>query len=234
MEHLEQRGFQHLEIWGRGVDLRNFYPRNNRSDVCLAYGIDESKFIILFVGRLAPEKSVDIAISAFENLPERVRNNSSLVIAGDGPLYHDLSQQYHGREDIHFTGFAHGEQLASLYSAADVFLFPSATETFGNVVLEAMGSGTPVIGAESGGVKDNIKHGTTGILCPPGNIEAFAQAVTLLYDNPDLRQHLIASARKYSEEQSWELIFTNLLKSYENVVKQTLSYEMQGNIAHIQ
>ncbi|ANE46301.1 glycosyl transferase [Paenibacillus swuensis] len=233
LTHLESKGMRNLEIWGRGLDLQRFYPRTSRVEACQRWGFSESKHMILFVGRLAPEKSVDIAIAAFENLPERVKSNSYLVIAGDGPLYKELAGRYEEDEDIRFTGFVHGEELAELYSAADVFLFPSATETFGNVVLEAMGCGTPVIGADSGGVRDNIQHGLTGLLCPVGNIDAFTEALTLLYDNTLLRENMAARGRAYSQEQTWDRIFFKLLESFEEAGSQSSSADLEERYAQI-
>ncbi|MFD2610979.1 glycosyltransferase family 4 protein [Paenibacillus gansuensis] len=228
LTHLQSKGMKRLEVWGRGLDLTKFYPRNHRIDTCRTFGLDPDKHMILYVGRLAPEKNVEIAIKVFQNLPERVKSNSCLCIAGDGPLYKELTARYESSPDIRFTGFVQGDLLAELYSAADVFLFPSATETFGNVVLESMGCGTPVIGANSGGVRDNISHGSTGLLCPPGNVDAFTEAVTLLYDNTLLRESLAERGKQYSASQSWDRIFGNLLTSFQEVSGTEEPYAIQG------
>jgi glycosyltransferase involved in cell wall biosynthesis len=108
-----------------------------------------------------------------------------------------------------------------MYAAADVFLFPSATETFGNVVLEAMGSGTPVIGAAAGGVKDNIQHEQTGLLCEAGDVAAFEASLGRLVEDVELRARLQQNGLAYVELQSWDRIFGKLLASYRQVVEES-------------
>lgn len=219
LEYLAERGFQNLEVWSRGVDASRFHPEVNRREVLQRYGVPENKFVMLFVGRLAPEKSVDVVLETYRRLPERIREDACLILAGDGPLFKELSESNMNEESIRFTGFVQGEELSSLYSAADLFVFPSATETFGNVVLEAMASGTPVIGAAAGGVKDTVSHGKNGWLCPAGDVDAFIRAVSQLYDNEGLRKHLAAGGLAHSKEQTWDSIFTRLLDSYQQVVQ---------------
>jgi glycosyltransferase involved in cell wall biosynthesis len=214
MEHLNKKGLRHLEIWSRGVESDRFKPMINRQEVLNAYGIDSSKFIILYVGRLAPEKSIDVISHTFDALHEDIKCNAHLIIAGDGPLKGSLHEQYEASNSLTLTGFVQGKALSDLYAAADVFLFPSATETFGNVVLESMASGTPVIGAAAGGVKDNIRHGSTGLLCSPGDVPAFVEAVEHLYNNPDYSRRLAIAGREYSLHQSWDQIFSRLYDSY--------------------
>lgn len=223
LRHLRDKGLKHLEIWSRGVDTERFRPIVNRDQVWREYGVNPAKFILLFVGRLAPEKSVDILLQTFQSLPSGIRANAHLVIAGDGPLYQPLLEKYGEQPAITFIGFKQGKSLSQLYAAADVFLFPSATETFGNVVLEAMASGTPVIGAAAGGVKDTVKHNESGLLCPPGGIAEFVNAVELLYHNEGCRVALSKAGRSYSLQQSWDGIFSRLYDSYLGVLDESAS-----------
>ncbi len=218
LEHLLQHGYSNLEIWGRGIDTNAFRPREDRSPILSRYQINPDKFILLYVGRLAPEKGIDTLLQAFNLLPDRVKGSTHLLFVGDGPLYSELQQSYASDPSITFLGFKNGNELRELYAAADAFFFPSPTETFGNVVLESMASGTPVIGASAGGVKNLVEHNKTGLLCEPGDRRAFAEAVTTLFDDPLLRQRLALSARKYSLTQSWEQIFAQLLDSYQDVI----------------
>ncbi|ULL18970.1 glycosyltransferase family 1 protein [Paenibacillus sp. H1-7] len=214
MNHLQEKGLKNLEIWSRGVEAKQFQPVVDRTRIWQQYDISPGKFVILFVGRLAPEKSVDVLMDTFAALSEDVRASSHLVITGDGPLYKPLLEQCGAMLDVTFTGFKQGKDLADLYAAADVFLFPSSTETFGNVVLEAMASGTAVIGSAAGGVKDNIVHCETGMLCKPGDISEFVHAVELLYHNEEYRSNISMAGRQYSLQQSWEHIFNGLYESY--------------------
>lgn len=108
-------------------------------------------------------------------LPESVRSKIQLVIVGDGPLLPELKWQ--APENVTFTGARHGEELAELYASADLFVFPSCTETFGNVVLEAMASGLPVIAADAGGTRELIAPGVTGMLFGPRSPAAMAEQI---------------------------------------------------------
>jgi glycosyltransferase involved in cell wall biosynthesis len=166
-------------------------------------------------------------MQTFSSLPDAIRNNAQLVITGEGPLYEPLLEEYGSRKDIIFTGFKMGNELNELYAAADLFLFPSATETFGNVILEAMSAGTAVIGCAAGGVKDNVRTMVNGMLCEPGSIEQFVHAVEMMYHNEELRLKLSQEARKYSLQQSWDRIFSRLFESYLGVVSGAESMKRQ-------
>ncbi|MDO7905939.1 glycosyltransferase family 1 protein [Paenibacillus sp. JX-17] len=220
LESLRARGFRSLEIWGRGMDTDQFHPGADRHEIWERWGVDAKQFIILYVGRLAPEKGIDLLLETYHHLPDPIRDHCHLVVAGAGPLYRTIaSADADGRiRRITWTGFVQGDALQELYAAADVFLFPSATETFGNVVLEAMASGTAVIGASEGGVGDMIEHGRTGWLCPAGDREAFVDAVVKLYEDEELRRQLAEAGHEYSRQQSWDAIFGRLLDSYYEVI----------------
>ncbi|WP_281889928.1 glycosyltransferase family 1 protein [Paenibacillus sp. YYML68] len=226
--HLEDKGLKNVEIWSRGVEVNRFHPFVDRDAVLRARNISPSKFVLLYVGRLAPEKSVDVLMRTFESLPEPLRAKSHLIVAGDGPLLRPLQEQYGGEADITFTGFQQGKELSDLYAAADVFVFPSATETFGNVVLEAMASGTVVVGANAGGVADNIEHGRTGLLCTPGEAAEFVEAICSIHDDREGAAKLAQAGRSYSQRQSWDAIFTRLYESYMEVTAASDPFKTEG------
>jgi glycosyltransferase involved in cell wall biosynthesis len=210
LTHLSKKGFKALEIWGRGIETSKFTPHVNRSAVLQRNGLDPDRFSLLFVGRLAPEKSIDVLMKTFDSLAPDIKLKSQLIIVGDGPLYKEVQEQTRHLPEIQLLGFRQGQELYDLYAASDVFLFPSQTETFGNVVLEAMAAGTPIIGANSGGVGDNVIHLKTGLLCPPGDVSAFTDAVERLYRDESLRRLMALEARQYSLNQSWDRIFAKL------------------------
>jgi glycosyltransferase involved in cell wall biosynthesis len=216
LDHLAAKGLRNLEIWSRGIETDKFRPHVDRHQVLPAYGIDPDRFIVLYVGRLAAEKGIDVLMRAIEAVPAYIQERAHFIIAGDGPLYETYCEQYK-RANISFLGHVQGKALTDLYAAADVFLFPSAHETFGNVVLEALASGTPVIGADAGGVRDIVQEGMTGLLRAPGDVAAFAQAVELLYNRTDMRQAMAVRGREYSLGQSWDAIMGRLYDSYEQV-----------------
>ncbi|MFC0214511.1 glycosyltransferase family 4 protein [Paenibacillus chartarius] len=217
LEHIEAKGIQNLEIWSRGIDTDRFRPHVNRHEVLSAYGVDPGKFVFLYVGRLAAEKNIDVLMDIIDAIPAYVQHRAHFIIAGDGPLSASLREQYK-RDNITFPGYVQGKALAELYAACDTFLFPSAHETFGNVVLEAMASGTPVIGADSGGVRDIVQDGITGFLRPHGDIGGYVEAAEVLFNNDELRRSMALSAREYSLRQSWDAILGRLYNSYEEVL----------------
>jgi len=206
-----------IDIWGRGVDHNFYTPIKQSKDFFKErYNILDKK-IILYVGRISPEKNIDTALETYEALPNNVKKESHLVIVGDGPLYRTLSEQH--QEHITWTGFIQGEELARIYASSDIFLFPSPTETFGNVVLEALASGLPVIGANAGGVQNLVVDGQTGFLCEPMNSKAFALATTRLLENQSLRDTLSTKARTFAKTLSWDEIFSKLVNSYDEVLR---------------
>lgn len=211
--YLMEKGFSRLEIWSRGVDTEKFCPdwRLLREETLLQHGADPEKFTLLYVGRLAPEKSTEVLFDAWNQLSDALRDRSQLIIAGNGPQYESLVKRAQGQA-IHCIGFVEGKELSRLYAAADLFVFPSATETFGNVVLEAMAAGTAVVGVAAGGVKDNIDDGVTGLLCSPGNAATFAAAITTLYHDEALRSQLAQGGLDYARQKSWNAVFDGLLE----------------------
>ncbi|OIK10468.1 glycosyl transferase [Bacillus sp. MUM 116] len=214
---LKQHGFTNLEIWPRGVDCKVFHPFYDKKTVRKKYGLSK-KYLLTFVGRLAPEKDVNTLLDISKSMPAEVNTNIEWLVAGDGPLRDEL--QENAPNNMSFTGYLNGEQLAEIYSASDLFVFPSATETFGNVVLEALASGTPVIGANAGGVKNIIKPGVTGYLCTPGNVEEFTNSIQKLLHHDSLRIQMGWEGRNSALSQNWETIFGNLLKHYSSVIKE--------------
>lgn len=217
LEKLNIRGFSNLEIWPRGVDCQLYHPNYVKENVRNRYGISK-KFILSFAGRLAPEKDLHTLMKIANSLPSEINEQVHWLIAGDGPLLDEL--KISSPPNMTFTGFLKGEGLAEVYSASDLFVFPSPTETFGNVVLEALASGTPVIGANAGGVKNIISTGVTGHLCESGNAEDFIQRIVQLLSNDHLRAQMAINARKYALTQKWDQIFENLINHYSTVIDQ--------------
>jgi len=116
--------------------------------------------------------------------------------------------------DVTFAGYLEGDRLSRAYASADVFAFPSRSETLGNVVLEALSSGLPVVGVREGGTLENVRDGLNGILCEPGDAGSLAAALRRLADDPGLRARLAQSARTWAEERTWEAAFAPLTAAY--------------------
>jgi glycosyltransferase involved in cell wall biosynthesis len=216
-EQLKRHGFSNLYIWSRGVDCSQFRPNYDRMKVRKKYGIKE-KYILTYVGRIAPEKDIDTLMKIAKHLPPYIKDHIHWLIVGDGPLRNELLKL--AEPNMTFTGYLNGHDLAETYAASDVFVFPSPTETFGNVVLESMACGTPVVGANSGGVKNIITHGKNGLLCEPKNVEDFCQSIMTILMNDEKRSKMGIQARQYALNQNWDTIFDGLLQHYEEAIEQ--------------
>ena len=217
IRELETRGFARLALWRRGVDSEVFRPdRPGRASVRRELGWSPDDVVITYVSRIAPEKNVDylaqaLAIVAAERPAVRI------LFVGDGPSREVL--QHRMGAIAHFAGYRQGADLADHYAAADLFAFSSLTETLGNVVLEAMSSGLPVVALRAGGVGETIESGSNGILVEPGEPpERFAAAVGWLIDQADERRRMAEAARTYAVSQSWEAIMDVLRRHYQDAI----------------
>ncbi|WP_062047648.1 glycosyltransferase family 1 protein [Bacillus sp. JCM 19034] len=208
-EHLLNKGFTSVDLWKRGVDCSLYNPNKKAAP-------SNDKFKLLYVGRIAPEKDITTLRKVIKQLPSELKRHVEWVIVGDGPLLNEMKEEFHS-EPITFTGYLQGEELASVYASADLFVFPSTTETFGNVVLESLASGTPAIVSNKGGVCEIVEHDKTGIVCEAKNTSSFINAISELLQNPNKRQQFEQRARSYALTQSWEAIFDHLLEQYELV-----------------
>jgi len=182
----------------RWVDTTVFSPTKKSPDLWRAYGLDASPKL-LYVGRVSKEKNLELLARSFASLvKDGVR--AHLVVVGDGPFRAEMERLLKGYP-AYFTGFKTGEELCALYASADVFVFPSATDTFGNVVLEAQASGLPAIVSDTGGPRELIVHGTTGFAVQNDNSESFMKAMRLFIDDPALRAEMGVRARLFTERK---------------------------------
>lgn len=214
LEECRQNGWDGLEVWSRGVDTERFHPIVNRKALLQESGIPSSRFIVLYAGRMAPEKQTDIAVEAVSSFAARTGADVELVIAGDGPATNETKALALRRGiQARFLGAVTQGELQQWMAASDILLFPSATETFGNVVLEAMACGLPVLGAAGGAVPDTVQDGVNGLLCPPGDIQAFADRIELLYRDASLRARLSVAGVQEAQYRSWEGVLGGLRTS---------------------
>ncbi|MFN4261183.1 MAG: glycosyltransferase family 4 protein [Gemmataceae bacterium] len=214
-QRLEELGFERVGIWSRGVDSELFHPRHRDDELRDMLDLKPDDLLLLYVGRLAPEKNLPLLLQAFEQVRESVQTNVKLALVGGGPMQEQLQAQR--TSGIHLAGYQHGMDLARWYANADVFCFPSITETFGNVVLEAMASGLAVVGFDSQGVSERIQHGVDGYLVPLDG--DFAAALTHLCREKDYRRQLAAQARQSAERYDWKPIFDELEIRYRKLVR---------------
>ncbi|KGP92600.1 glycosyl transferase [Pontibacillus chungwhensis BH030062] len=216
---LIQRGFRNISIWSRGVDCQLFHPNYDHRVVREMYHIDEP-YILTYVGRLAPEKDLDVFLKIADSLPPSLKEQVHWLVAGDGPMDSELKAA--APKNMTFTGYVEGEHLARIYATSTLMVFPSRTETFGNVVLESMAAGTPVIGARAGGVQGIITQDETGKLCTPGHVDEFIEAITDLLCREKVVKEMGVRARLYAKGCSWTSIFEDLLLQYEMAIDDTI------------
>jgi glycosyltransferase involved in cell wall biosynthesis len=209
---LLSRGFRNVRVWGRGVDTELFAPEH-RSVAARSRNGPPDAVHLLYVGRLTPEKDLPTLFRAYRKASTlRPDRPIHLVLAGDGA--YSSRMRHLAPRNATFMGYLEGQALSHVYSAADLFVFPSRVETLGNVVLEAMASGLPVIGADQGGTVENVRDGLNGLLVPAGDADRFAEAILRLVDDTTLRGKLARNARAWAEERSWARAFQTLLEAY--------------------
>jgi phosphatidylinositol alpha 1,6-mannosyltransferase len=172
---LRAHGFRRLRLWRRGVDTARFHPRYRSAAWRESIGVQPGEVLLLYVGRLATEKRIELLAEALDEL-----TGVRLALVGDGPARPALERRFAGRP-VHFAGFLRDEALVTAYASADLFVFPSDTETFGQVIQEAMAAGLPVVAARAGGALDLVRERVTGALFAPGSVvELTAQMRTLV------------------------------------------------------
>lgn len=212
-QELIQKGYPNVRLWTRGVDSSLFNP--NRFDPAMREFLLDGRSdgpLLLYVGRLSREKQVEMLRPVLDILPE-----ARLSIVGDGPYRRNLESVFKDTA-TKFTGYLFGEDLAKAYASADIFVFTGANETFGNVVLEAMAAGLPVVAPNSGGVMDMVKPYETGLLFDTDDQEALVNAVQQMIVSRGMREKISRSVRQFALTFSWEEILNRLLDDYEEVL----------------
>ena len=194
--NLEARLKSPVRIFSRGVDSDRFHPcfRQKRDRVTL-----------LYVGRISIEKGLDRLVRALKD-----RNDVDIVVAGDGPYRSEMQQQL---RNATFPGFVTGEALSKTYASADVFVFPSTTDTFGNVVLEAMSSGLPVIVTDQMGPQELVKDGVNGFVV--ADDRTLGQRLDLLIRDEVVRKTMGRKARESALARNWHSVFEDLFLNYQ-------------------
>jgi glycosyltransferase involved in cell wall biosynthesis len=227
IDELVQLGFERLVLWKRGVDGDLFRPdRPGAIAVRRANGFAESDVVITYVSRIAAEKNVDYLGDALAILAAR-RPDIRVMMVGDGPLRQALEERI--GSFTRFVGYRRGADLADHYAASDLFAFSSLTETFGNVVLEAMASGLPVVALRAGGVGEIVQSGTTGLLIEPTEKpDRLAEALLQLVEQASERARMAEAARAYAVSQTWDAIMGGLRHRYQCVIDEHAALVSSG------
>jgi glycosyltransferase involved in cell wall biosynthesis len=197
---LEADGFRRLRVVARGVDTVLFDPARRSEALRRRWGVGADGLVVACVGRLAPEKNLATLALAFDAVRREVPG-ARLLLVGDGPMRAELAAAW---PQAIFAGQRTGEDLAAHYASADLFLFPSLTETFGNVTAEAMASGLPVVAYDYAAASQLIRHRDSGMLVPPGERLAFADAAVSVAIDPGARSAIGARARTAALANGWD------------------------------
>lgn len=213
LEELTAKGFERMQVWKRGVDAEQFHPKRSSTDMRKRLsGGHEEKILLLYVGRLAAEKEI-----------EKIRgvlvesDCFCLAIVGDGPYRTQLEKYFSGTQTV-FTGFMYGNELASAFASADVFVFPSTTETLGLVIMEAMASGLPVVAAESGPTKEQVTDRRNGLLYDSKDPKSFKNTILQLEDT-SFRQLLAQQAFADVAELGWAAAAEQIRDLYSQIAE---------------
>jgi glycosyltransferase involved in cell wall biosynthesis len=223
---LTQQGFEHVRLWPRGVDTDLFRPERRSMELREAWlekggKHSEETVILLYTGRISWEKNLRLLTRAYRGMNTA---RCHLVIVGDGPALKEVQHELVALP-VTFTGYLTGEQLAAAYASADIFAFPSTSETFGQVVLEAMASALPVAGVLSEGICDLVRHEHTGYLLDTAHLNEQAQAqgyrayLEYLVDHAAARHAMGQAGLHEALQRSWPAAMQHLLTGYDEVIE---------------
>ena len=196
---LRLAGIQRVDVLARGIDSQQFMPSLRDPMLRQQWGVNDHQPVALYVGRLAAEKNLTLLQDAYQAMAN-VRPDMAFVVVGDGPARQQLEALL---PNAHFTGFIHQQALARYYASADIFVFPSLSETWGNVVTEAMACGLAVIAYRQAASATLIQSGYNGICVPAGDADAFCQAAVSLCQHPADYARYGRMARMRAREQCW-------------------------------
>lgn len=214
-----------VRLWPRGVDMNVFSPQKRSIEWRRRFGISDHEVLVSFVSRLVWEKGLGVFADVIERLSREGIPHRSIII-GDGPARKSLEERLPGTI---FAGFRRGEELSAAYASSDVFLFPSETETFGNVTLEAMASGVPTVCADALGSRALVETGKTGYLLPPGDSNVFTSHVRELVQNKALRTRLGQGAFESAQEYTWEAMLVRINGYYDEMLRSRAARSGSGS-----
>lgn len=218
---LQAQGFNGVKVVARGVDTQQFSPAHRSAGLRASWGAGPDTWVVACVGRLAPEKNLGLLVQAFDAM-RQCRPDSLLLLVGDGPARRELQALC---PHAVFAGSRSGADLAAHYASADAFVFPSMTETFGNVTPEAMASGLPVLAYDYAAAARLIRHGENGLLAPLSDSAAFVDQALRLVCDPAQARGWGRAARHTAMSQQW----AGVVAQVEALMKAALSCASTGS-----
>lgn len=213
IEELNEHGITNVRLWSRGVDSRRFSPDWRDDALRARLGADERAPLVLLVSRLVKEKDLADFVGMDRELQAR-NLTYRLALVGDGPMRKRLEREL---PHAFFAGHQSGPALSQWYASADIFVFPSTTETFANVVQEAMASGVPAVVSNRGGPQSVIEPGRSGLVARANDPADFATQVETLIRDRELRSDMSRAARQRGLERSWDAVNAVLVREYRKI-----------------
>ena len=226
-QELMQKGYKDVLVVSRGVDAELFHPEKRSVELRQQWGATDDTPVVILVSRLAAEKNLPVVIQAFERM-RAVKPEARLVMVGDGPARAALEQQH---PHVIFAGMRTGDDLAAHYASADIFLYPSLTETYGNVTVEAMASGLAVLAYEYAAARQHIHHDVNGLLAPFDDAASFVGQAAALITDPGRVQRLRTQARQTVAMLTWEHVMVQLESVLEELVKSQGANHVQTELS---
>ena len=211
VDEVNARGFERTAVWSRGVDGARFSPAYRSEELRARLGVTDDTLVLSYVGRLAAEKGLNVALDALVLVEQARPGRVRFLVVGDGPYEQEVRAR--APRGTLLTGKLQGTALSEAFASGDVFLFPSTTDTFGNVMLEAMASGLPVIGADVGPTREQLQAGG-GWLAAPGDAAAFARAIIALIDDRSQVRDAATRALAIAAAKTWDVVWDTLLTDY--------------------
>ena len=211
---LAEQGIARVDVVSRGVDTALFDPARRSASLRRSWGLEDDDLAVVYVGRIAPEKNLALLEKAFDAIRAR-QPRARLILVGSGPAAQALQAR---QPAAVFCGPRSGPFLAEHYASGDLFLFPSLTETYGNVVAEALASGLPVVAYRDAAARELIEHQVHGWLAEPGDEAAFVAGAVALAEAPELRARQRLSARERVASLAWQAIVERLVALQRQVI----------------
>ncbi|HBS43142.1 MAG TPA: glycoside hydrolase [Oceanospirillales bacterium] len=205
---LNEHGFERVSVMSRGVDSHQFSPARRSAELRRQWGVKDDDLVLLYVGRIAAEKNMQLVLKTWQHLKgsnSRIR----LVLVGNGPELDNIRTRH---PDVICAGVKRGEELATYYASGDIFLFPSLTDTFGNVVTEALASGLALVSFDYAAAHEHTEHNHSAMLAPFGDEAAFLRAAATLQERPNLLSQIRHAARDIAQGISWDSIVDEFLQ----------------------
>jgi glycosyltransferase involved in cell wall biosynthesis len=215
-DFLRSKGIERTALWTRGVDPAQFHPSFRSEEFRRSLGLGPDDLLVAYVGRVAREKDLGLLLDVWPEIVAR-HPTATLAVVGQGPLEASIRERRLPR--VHVTGLLQGRALSEAYASADIYTFPSPTETFGNSLLEALASGVPSIAADTGGVLEFARHGENAWLTRAGDRAALDAGLDRLLGDPALRSRLREGALRTAGERRWDVVYDRLVADYGEVLE---------------